>query len=167
MLPVSILRSGLMLILVLSLSLVSNAQAKPEHGKKFKDWTIACEKLPSSGKEMCSVVQVLSSENKNVTIQIAITYPPGKTEPHALFKLPLGVSLRHGIEFSAGKAKVALPYTVCMQQGCIVNGKLDKDMISAMKKASEGVIKFAAMPNKVVGAKVSLSGFTAALKSLK
>lgn len=168
MLPVSILRSGLMLILLLSLGLVSNALAKPEHGKKFKDWTVVCEKMPKSGEEICNIFQNVTNDKKKVVLQVAIGYGPGSSEPQALFTLPLGVLLQPGIEFKGGTAEsFRLPFSVCVQNGCVAIAKLDADTIKGMKAGDKGSVKFAAAQKQIIEIPVSLSGFTAAFKSLK
>jgi invasion protein IalB len=146
-----------------------NAHAKPEHGKKFKDWTVACEKLPTTGDEICNIFQRVSNDKKNVVMQIAIGYMPGKNKPQAIVTLPLGVILPPGIEFTGGTAKpFSVPFSVCLKSGCVAIAPLDTDVIKGMKAGDKGSIKFAAGTNKqVIQVPVSLSGFTAAFNSLK
>lgn len=168
MLPVSIFRSSLLLFFLLSFFLVSNIQAKPQHGKKFKDWTVVCEKLPTSGKEICNIFQNVTNEQDKVVLQIAIGYPPGVSEPQVLLTLPLGVMLQPGLEFTGGKAKaVRIPFNVCVNNGCVAVTKLNADTIKGMKAGTKGSVKFAASRKQIVEIPISLSGFTAAFKSLK
>lgn len=168
MLPAPTFRFSLILILLLSLVLVSHAQAKPEHGKKFKDWTVVCEKLPASGKEICNIFQNVTNEKDKVVLQVAIGYPPGQEQPQALITLPLGVLLQPGIEFLGGTAKAErVPFSVCVKNGCVAIMKLEKEIIKGMKAGNKGSVKFAAAKNKVIEIPVSLNGFTAAFNSLK
>ena len=142
--------------------------AKPEHGKKFKDWTVACEKLPTSGEEICNIVQNVTNDSDKVVMQIAIGYRPKSEEVQALITLPLGVVLQPGIELTAGTAKpFRVPYSVCVQHGCVAITKLSDEVIKGMQAGSKGSVKFAAARQQVVEIPVSLSGFTAAFKSLK
>lgn len=165
---VSILRFVLILITVSAFTVAGNVQAKPEHGKKFKDWTVACEKLPTTKQEVCNIFQNVSNDKGKVVMQMAIGYPPGKSEAQALITLPLGVLLQPGIEFKAGTAKAfRVPFGVCVQNGCVAVAPLDASVIKGMKSGSEGSIKFAVAKKKVVEIPVSLSGFTAAFNSLK
>lgn len=166
--PAAFFRFSLLVILLLSLGLAGNAHAKPEHGKKFKDWTVVCEKLPSSGKEICNIFQNVSNDKNKVVLQVAIGYPPGLDKPQALITLPLGVLLQPGIEFTGGTAEATrVPYSVCVQNGCVAILKLDDDIIEGMKAGSEGSVKFAAGKQQIIEIPVSLSGFTAAFTSLK
>ena len=164
----SILRSALIVITLAGFSLASNVQAKPEHGKKFKDWTVVCEELPQSKKEICNIFQNVTNEKKKVVMQVAIGYPPGSSEAQALITLPLGVLLQPGVEFKGGNAKAfRIPFGVCVQNGCIAIAKLSNEIIKGMKAGTKGSVKFAAAKNKVIEVPVSLSGFTAAFNSLK
>ena len=168
MLPASILRSGLTLILLLSIGLVSNAQAKPENGKKFKDWTVVCEKMPSTGEKICNIFQNVTNDKKKVVLQVAIGYRPGSSEVQALFTLPLGILLQPGIEFKGGTAKaVRIPFSVCVKNGCVAITKLESATVKGMKAGDKGSVKFAAAQKQILEIPVSLSGFTAAFNSLK
>lgn len=164
----SILRSFIFIVLIVSFTLVSNVQAKPEHGKKFKDWTVVCEELPKSKAKICNIFQNVTNDKGKVVMQVAIGYRPGSNDAQALVTLPLGVILPPGIEFKAGSAKVVrVPFGVCVKNGCIAITKLSKEMVKGMKSGTQGGVKFAAAKSKVIEVPVSLSGFTAAFNSLK
>lgn len=162
------LRSILLLVFSLSLVLSANVQAKAEHGKKFKDWTIVCEKLPKSGKDICNIFQNVTNEKKKVVLQVAIGYLPGMKKPQVLLTLPLGIMLEPGLEFKPGNAKVVrLPFKVCVANGCVVMTMLGDTALKGMKAGSKGSVKFAVAKDKIVEIPISLSGFTAAFNSLK
>lgn len=165
---VSILRSALIIISLVSFSFAGNAQAKPEHGKKFKDWTVVCEKLPSTQQEICNIFQNVTNDKEKVVMQIAIGYAPNSTKPQALITLPLGVLLPPGAEFKGGTAKaVRVPFGVCVKNGCVAIAELTPEMIKGMKNGTKGGVKFAASQKQVIEIPISLSGFTAAFNSLK
>ncbi|MCU7939554.1 MAG: invasion associated locus B family protein [gamma proteobacterium symbiont of Bathyaustriella thionipta] len=165
---ISILRSVLFFFTIVSFTLVSNVQAKPEQGKKFKDWTVVCEKLPKTQTEVCNIFQNVTNDKDTVVMLIAIGYPPGKTEAQALITLPLGVLLQPGIEFTGGTAEsFRIPFGVCVKNGCVAVAQLNEKTISGMKAGTKGSIKFAAAQKKIIEIPVSLSGFTAAFNSLK
>lgn len=162
------LRTVLIFITLMSFLLVSNVQAKPEHGKKFKDWAVVCEKMPSSGKEICNIFQNVTNDKKKVVLQVAVGYRPGTSEPQALFTLPLGVLLQPGIEFKGGSAEaVRIPFSVCVKNGCVAITKLEAGVIKGMKAGTKGSVKFAAAQKQIIEIPVSLSGFSAAFNSLK
>ncbi len=161
-------RTALILLFVLSFIMSGIALAKPEHGKKFKDWTVACEKLPNSGKTICNLFQNVTNDKGKVVMQLAIGFVPGKNVPQALITLPLGVMLQPGIEFKGGSAKaVRVPFSVCVKNGCVAGVELKPEIIKGMKAGDKGSVKFAAGPKKVIELPVSLKGFTAGFNSLK
>ncbi|MCW8929495.1 MAG: invasion associated locus B family protein [Gammaproteobacteria bacterium] len=168
MLFTSTLRSVLIFMTLISLLLVSSVQAKPVNGKQFKDWKVVCEKLPTSGDEVCNIFQNVTNDKKKVVLQVAIGYAPKTSEPQALFTLPLGVLLQPGIEFKGGSAEaVRVPFGVCVKNGCIAIMKLNDTTIQGMKGGVEGTVKFAAAQKQIIEIPVSLKGFTAAFNSLK
>lgn len=166
--PAASFRSVLIVLLLLSFALVTNVQAKPEHGKKFKDWTVVCEELPNLKQTICNIFQNVTNKDDKVVMQIAVGYPPNSTDAQALVTLPLGVLLPPGLEFKGGDAEaVRVPYGVCVQNGCIAIVKMTDEVIKGMKSGSKGSIKFAAAKQKIIEIPISLNGFTAAFNSLK
>ena len=164
----AIMRVILLSLFSLSLILSSNVHAKAEHGKKFKDWTVVCEKLPKSGKEVCNIFQNVNNEKKKTVLQVAIGYLPGMDKPQILLTVPLGVFLEPGLEFTPGNGKaVRLPFKVCVKNGCVAMSLLNEDAIKGMKAGTKGGVKFAVAKDKVIDVPVSLKGFTAAFNSLK
>ncbi len=165
---VSVLRSVVLSITLIGLSFTANVQAKPEQGKKFKDWTTVCETLPKTKKKICNIFQNVTNDKGTVVMQIAIGYPPNKKEAQALITLPLGVLLQPGIEFKGGTAKAfRIPFGVCIKSGCVAIAKLDSKIIKGMKAGTKGSVKFAAAQKKIIAIPISLNGFTAAFNSLK
>ncbi len=162
------IQSAIIMFFVLSFILSNSVMAKPEHGKKYKDWTVACEKLPSTGKKICNLFQNVTNDKGKVVMQVAIGYPPGKKTPQALITLPLGVMLQPGLEFKAGTAKpVRVPFSVCVKNGCVAGVELKPELIKGMKAGDKGSVKFAVSAKQVIEVPVSLKGFTAGFKSLK
>jgi len=170
MLRFSFFRITIITLVFCSLSIGNITFAKPVQGKKYKQWTVGCEKLDqSSKKELCHIYHnVTNKENKKVMTQIAVGYLPGSDKPQALITLPLGIMLVPGIEFSGGKMEpVRIPYSVCSPNGCTAGLVLEDDMLKKLKSGEKGKIKFAAGQNQVLEIPFSLSGFTAAINSLK
>lgn len=160
--------TAFIMVFMLSVIFSSSAMAKPEHGKKYKDWTVACEKLPTSGKEICNLFQNVTNDKGKVVMQVAVGYPPGKTTPQALVTLPLGIMLQPGLEFKGGTAKpVRVPFSVCVKNGCVAGIELKPEIVKGMKAGEKGSVKFAASAKQVIEVPISLKGFTAGFKSLK
>lgn len=168
MLSISILRSMRIFMVLFSFVLVSNVQAKPEQGKKIKDWTVVCEKLPKTQKEACYVFQNVTNDKGTVVMRIAIAYLPEKTKSQALITLPLGVLLQPGIEFKGGAAEAfRVPFGVCVKNGCVAITELDDTIIKSMKSGTKGSVKFFVSQKKTIEISISLSGFTAAWDSIE
>ncbi|MCK5698078.1 MAG: invasion associated locus B family protein [Gammaproteobacteria bacterium] len=164
----SILRPTLLSIIALCFIFISQAQAKPEKGRTYKDWTVVCEESPKTKKKMCNIFQNVTNDKGKVAMQIAVGYPPEKTTPQALITLPLGVLLPPGVEFLAGSEKATrAPFGVCINNGCIAIVQLDDTLIKGMKGGSKGGVKFVTAQQQVIEIPISLSGFTAAFNSLK
>ncbi len=156
--------------LILSFTISTATFAAPVSGKKYKDWTIGCEKLDeSSKKQLChTFLNVTNKESKKPVMQVAVGYLPGQNNPQVLITLPLGVMLVPGLEFSGGTMKpVRIPYSVCTPNGCTAGLILEKEMVNKLKSGDKGKVKFASVQNQVLEIPFSLSGFTAAFNSLK
>ena len=173
------------LVLVPLLCSTSVAEAAPEHGKNYKDWKISCEeyKDPKGAKKrQCHMFQAIDLKNDKLDISLEspkegslrlltfqIAYNKAKPEhPIAIMTTPLGTSLRPGLSLKIDDGKeLKLPFERCLNVGCRVGFLLDGTLVSEMRKGKKGQIVFYDMRGKGISLPVSLSGFTAALRSLK
>ena len=147
-------------------------QKLPEGVEQFKDWIKECEKLKDpEGKEvdLCQISQTLINKEINQPmLKVAAGYVPGKKDAVMIITLPLGVVLPPGVQLTVGEGKAArVPITTCLPQGCQAGAQLDKEFTERLKKGSKMIVTFIGPDGKQVNAPISLSGFTAALESIK
>ena len=147
------------------------ANAQPEDGQVFQDWTARCEADPqNAAAKRCYIVQaVVVGEQRQRIMLMAVAYPPGQDKPLATAILPLGTELRPGIELAIddGEPK-RYPFSVCMPDGCQAHILIDDALMAAFKKGVGGSVAFLRPPERrPIKVPFSLKGFTAAVDSLK
>ncbi len=142
---------------------------KPAETKKFDDWVVACGIPKDAIKKVCQAVQTLTNkEDGKRVMQIMVGYPDETGEPIAVFVLPLGYLLQAGGKFELdGKEIGVLGAERCVQTGCIVPLKLDKEMLAKFKAGTNGKIVVMIAKDRSIDLPVSLKGFSAALGELK
>ncbi len=147
------------------------AQAQPQDGQVFQDWTARCETDPADASATrCYIIQgVVAGEQRQPVMLMAVAYPPGQETPLATAILPLGTDLRPGIAVAIddGEPK-RYPFSVCMADGCQAHMPLDAALLAAFKKGVAGSVTFRRGPNRPdTKVPFSLKGFTAAVNALK
>ncbi|MDE3811269.1 invasion associated locus B family protein [Sinorhizobium meliloti] len=184
------------LAVVVSLSLAAaNSAAAQESPKssddrspavttqRFDDWTYRCGEVAVEGKTVsqCEVVQVArvkqgEEEVSLLTLAIAKTAPgtdekPEKESDETLLLtalVPLNIFLPAGFGLDVdGKAVADTAYRNCNQAGCWVQRRLEKAMLSALRKGKMGAARLRLMNGQNVTIRFSLKGLTAALDKLK
>ncbi|MCP5140784.1 MAG: invasion associated locus B family protein [Gammaproteobacteria bacterium] len=150
---------------------MSPAQAAPESGAKFGDWTINCETVGEGDKaqQICNLNQTFAAgEPPRPLLRVAVTYLPDGDKPYLVMTMPLGMALPPGVQLQidAGDKQV-IPVNTCLRDGCRAGGAMADDMIAALKAGAKLNVSFADINLKAVTIPVSLSGFTAGLASLK
>ena len=171
-------------VAVLGLGL-NPANAAPEHGKKFKDWQIACEQFKDpEGKNVrqCHMFQAIDLKNDKINISLEkpdgkalrlltfqVGFTPGKADQvFAILTTPLGTSLRPGLRIKIDdNDELRVPFERCMNVGCKVVLALDEKLLAQLRKGSKARVQFHDLRGKGIALPASLSGFTAALRSLK
>jgi invasion protein IalB len=141
-----------------------------EKSKSFKDWGYKCEKPTGSEKEICFIFQRISSkENDKRIADATIAYLPKVDKPVMVITLPLGVFLPAGIQIKIdeGEEAARAPYIQCIQDGCQTRVQLDDKLIAKMKGGRRMIVAFLTPQQKQLAFPISLSGFTAAINSLK
>ena len=159
------------LAMVLLVLRVEPSRAEPQDGQVFQDWTARCEADPADASvKRCYIIQgVMSGEQSQPVMLMAVAYLPGQESPLVTAILPLGTDLRPGIELAIdeGEAK-RYPFSVCLPDGCQVHVPLDAALLAAFKKGVAGSVAFRRAPDRrTVKVPFSLKGFTAAVNALK
>lgn len=159
-----------LLAATLALSLPT-AQAAPEKGKKFGEWTINCETVGKGDKaqEICNMGQIFAAgDPPRPLLRVAVTYLPDGAQPYMIITMPLGMALPPGVQLQIDEGeKQKIPVNTCLPDGCRAGGKIADDMIAGLKAGAKLKVSFADINLKAVSIPVSLTGFTAGLAALK
>jgi len=155
-------------LLVLALG-APPAAALPENGQKFKDWVAHCEKTGEGKPVQCFICQdLVLKKKKQRVLLIRIAIPPTRDDPIAVLTLPLGISLPPGVSVRVDDGKpVRVRVERCVASGCIAGFPLNKELLAAFKAGSKAFVTIHDSRRKPATLPVSLSGFTAALTSLR
>lgn len=157
------------LLMLAAAGLVSTA-VQAEEVTTFDDWGYKCEKSQDGVNELCYVFQNVTKKDSNeLVLGARIAYRPQQEQPLLVVTVPLGTLLPPGAALTMdGVDPIKLNYFLCAAQGCTTAAQaLTPEMIDAMKKGNQAVVRVAAPNQQVVGLPLSLKGFTKALGSLK
>ena len=159
-----------LLVLAASLMLLNPAHAEDAKAVTYGDWGYKCDKSPDGKQELCYVFQnVTKKEGGQLVLGARIAYREGQGDPLVVVTVPLGSLIPPGAALvMEGIEPVKLAYFLCANEGCTtVATPLSPDMVTAMKKGNQAVVRVAAPNKQVVGLPLSLKGFSKALASLK
>jgi invasion protein IalB len=158
-------------LLLLAGSMLSQATlAADAEPVTYGDWGYKCDKSPDGEQELCYVFQnVTKKEGGQLVLGARIAYREGQGDPLIVVTVPLGSLLPPGAALvMEGVEPIKLAYFLCANEGCTtIATALTPDMVTAMKKGENAVIRVAAPNKQVVGLPLSLKGFSKALASLK
>ncbi|EKF61570.1 invasion associated locus B family protein [Agrobacterium albertimagni AOL15] len=132
-----------------------------------EDWSVACQ---ASGEVTSCVVRQVQSNNQ--TQQVVLTAEIAKT-PDGKFAgalmLPLGLSLAPGVQLKIGDVPLGAtrPFSLCVQQGCLVPLDVTEDVIAKLRAGSAlNITVTAGASAQPVHFAVSLKGFSKALNRI-
>lgn len=133
----------------------------------YEDWTVACQ---ASGEVTSCVVRQVQSNNQ--TQQVVLTAEIAKT-PDGKFAgalmLPLGLSLAPGVQLKIGEVALGAtrPFSLCVQQGCLVPLDITEDVIAKLRAGSAlNITVTAGSSAQQINFAVSLKGFSKALNRI-
>ncbi len=139
---------------------------------EHQDWEILCTRFEEGGPELCEMYQMIVGEDETPLAEITMAALPGdeEFEVGATITTPLETFLLTGLAWQIGDDGELReePFQVCTQIGCIALLGLSEEETAAMRAGSHAFVLFRPFRNteQVVGARVSLMGFTAALADL-
>ncbi|MGY6536018.1 MAG: invasion associated locus B family protein [Pararhodobacter sp.] len=151
---------------------------EPQPGEPYsvathQDWEVLCTRFTEGGPEMCEIYQLLLGEDDTPLAEISVALLPDEEEfsVGATITTPLETFLLPGMAWQIG-AEGELrnePFQVCNPIGCIALLGLEDDEVDQMRRGAEAFVLFRPFtaPDQVIGARVSLMGFTAALNDLE
>jgi invasion protein IalB len=146
------------------------AQAKPEKGKVFDNWTVNCEAAPDGKSERCFVGQDQAiKESGQHLIRVAIGYFGANGEMSMVVTLPLGINLVVGAAYRLDeREQIPIRILNCTPQGCIGVIPIDSATVAAFKSGK--ALNFGVMPfgsDKTLSIAVPLKGFAESFATLK
>jgi invasion protein IalB len=141
---------------------------KAEANKPPQLWFSRCNKASEDAKEYCEIYQrLVVKETNQRMVEFALGYPEGSQTARGVIILPLGIVLPKNLEVQIDDGelmKAQIHY--CMRGGCFALLNLDDTTINMLKKGNEMTLAFYAMGGKRIAVKISLQGFTKALKGV-
>lgn len=159
-----------LLALAGSLLISQAAMAQDAKPVTYGDWGYKCDESPDGKQKLCYVFQnVTKKEGGQLVLGARVAYREGQGDPLIVVTVPLGSLLPPGAALvMEGVEPVKMTYFLCANEGCTtIATPLSPDMVTAMKKGENAVIRVAAPNKQVVGLPLSLKGFSKALGSLK
>jgi invasion protein IalB len=148
------------------LIMVSPSYAVETSSRSFDNWVLRCS---SAANPMCEISQrMVNSKTKKKLLELFVTEGQEKNRFRARIIVPLGAWLRSGVSLEVGgKTAKSQGYLYCLPVGCIADLSLPSSMISAMKRANDGIISIADMKRQQIKFKISLKGFTQAINNMQ
>lgn len=148
-------------------AVIGPAQAQPEDGQKFTDWTVRCEQPDPNGPEVCYLLQVITREGSQAAVSVAVGYLD-QQRPAVVFTFPLGIFLPPGASFSIDNGeRASFAIQQCHPNGCVGGVPLSEALIAQMQKGRQAEITVYDADGGEVPIPVSLLGFTAGFNSLR
>lgn len=137
---------------------------------QFDDWEQRCVKT-ADGSDPCQLYQLVKDDTGNPVseITIFILAPGGQAVFGASIMAPLETLLTANLRLAIDQNKGKLyPYSYCTTVGCVAKVGFTADELATLKKGKEVDLTIvpAAAPDKVVIAKISLKGFSAAYQAI-
>ena len=137
---------------------------------QFDAWEQRCVKT-ADGNDPCQLYQLVKDDTRNPVAEIIIFIlaPGGPAVFGASITAPLETLLTANLRLAIDQNKGKLyPYSYCTTVGCVAKVGFTADELATLKKGKEVDLSIvpAAAPDKVVIAKISLKGFSAAYQAI-
>jgi len=132
--------------------------------KDHQDWQLRCEQVRGGSRTCVMTQQALVQESGHRLMQVNIAKQDESTLMTIV--LPLGIDLQAGVFMLLGNQKNELPVAYCAQSGCVVNLKIDKELLSALAKEPDVKISMQIVGGQAVSVPFSTKGLTAAHSGL-
>ncbi len=132
-------------------------------------WTVRCQDLEEGGKKHCEVFQrLIVQETGALVAEFAIGYPPGRKDARGVVLLPNGVLLQSDMTLQIDEQEpFSFSMRYCLNNGCYAYLNLNEAVVGMLRKGSEATFSFQDFRGQKIAIKMSLKGFTKALKEVK
>lgn len=144
------------------------AGAVPRDGQVFDHWSVRCERPRKEEPGQCYIFQeVVTREERQRVLQVAIGYLPDSAQPIALLTLPLGISLPRGAILRVdNEPPVRFPIERCELKGCRGGLKLRARLVAALRTGTTAEVTFHDASRQPISVTLSLRGLAAGLDAL-
>jgi invasion protein IalB len=158
---------------------VQTAQAQTAQGQgqpapqptreQVQDWVVRCLEAQTNQPKRCEMVQVLSDRNSQREVLVMVVgYVDQKSQPQAVFVLPLGILLPQGLTLKVDQgAPKTIGFRHCEPQGCIAPWQMTEVELNALRAGTTLTVSVSDHGGKPVDLPISLKGFTAALGKVR
>ncbi len=146
---------------------VGTTYTKEEYG----DWDMRCI-LTADGNDPCQLYQLMQDENGNSVAEISLfeLENSGQAIAGATLAAPLETLLTEQMTLTVdGETAKRYPFSYCSVQGCYVRIGLTEEDIATFKHGTSAtvIIVPVAAPDRRLGLKLSLIGFTKGFEALQ
>lgn len=148
------------------------AQGQPapqQTREQVQDWVVRCLEPQAGQPKRCEMVQVLSDRNSQREVLVMVVgYVDQKSQPQAVFVLPLGILLPQGLTLKVDQgAPKTIGFRHCEPQGCIAPWQMTEVELNALRAGTTLTVSVSDHGGKPVDLPISLKGFTAALGKVR
>ena len=131
-------------------------------------WTKRCEKRQEPEGDYCEIFQRLAfKETRQRLVEFALGFQNSNIASGILV-LPLGVAIQPGVRVSIDDKPEYRTASIeyCIKDGCYARVELGRDMLDNMRRGKDLVLHFQNNEGKNIEVKLSLSGFSEALRGI-
>ncbi len=140
--------------------------AVPDTTEEIGDWLLECFEDPV---DACQIYQrILLNQGAAIALVAAFAWDDRDGVLRAQIALPLGIDLQRGATISADNGySVNAPLSRCTQQGCLIEGVVPDDMVSAFTGSGAAQIAVINPDQGNFAIPLSLDGFAEALARIR
>ncbi len=131
-------------------------------------WVVNCANTPA-GLD-CGATQSLlfKQADRNVRAGVQVRVAPDTKKPKLMLHVPLGIHLPAGVKLQfGGSGAKALPFQICLSNGCFAEYAITQAEITAMLKGADLTLSVQAPNHTPFMFKMPAKGFAAAYAKIK
>ena len=138
----------------------------------YRDWMVVCRSIEEEGRpaaRLCEMVQELrQAEGGQRVLRMALR--PGEDGQAGFLTMitPFGLKVTEPVAIAIDEVAITeLPFHTCLAVGCVVQGAISGETVTAMQRGESAVIALPTTGGGYLQTTVSLMGFTAAWNRLQ
>ena len=128
---------------------------------RFDNWTVRCVSAQERRCQMFQQITIQQNEQRVPFLSVTLT------EERIRIQVPPGLALRQPVELATANDEIAIPYTICTQQGCFAGDPTDAEMIAAFQRGEVLKVKLGRLEAEPLTFDVSLIGFSQAYAKMQ